>query len=85
MVELGHFMDPHEFHDARPKPGRGRRTAQDVVREAGRQASAVAESVYGQGGDLIEVIEGAIRGNPISSVLVAAALGYGIARLSHPR
>ena len=36
----------------------------------------MAESVYGQGGDLIDVIEGAIRGNPIGSVLVAAAMGY---------
>ena len=60
-------------------------TAQDVARKAGRQANAVAESVYGQGGDLIEVIEGAIRGNPIGSVLLAAAVGYGIARFSHRR
>jgi ElaB/YqjD/DUF883 family membrane-anchored ribosome-binding protein len=65
--------------------GQAAETAQGVAREAGRQASAVAESVYGQGGDLVDVIEGAIRGNPISSVLVAAAVGYGIARLSHRR
>ena len=60
-------------------------TAQDIARKAGRQASAVAESVHGQGGDLIEVIEGAIRDNPIGSVLLAAAVGYGIARFSHRR
>jgi hypothetical protein len=65
--------------------GHAAETAQDVAREARRQANAVVESAYGQGGDLVEVIEGAIRGNPISSVLVAAALGYGIARLSHRR
>lgn len=60
-------------------------TAQDVARKARRQASAVAESAYDQGGDLIGVIEGAIRGNPIGSVLLAAAFGYGIARFSHRR
>jgi hypothetical protein len=57
-------------------------TAEGVAREAGRRASAMAESAYGQGGDLIDVIEGAIRGNPIGSVLAAAAIGYGIAHLS---
>jgi ElaB/YqjD/DUF883 family membrane-anchored ribosome-binding protein len=65
--------------------GQAAETAQDVAREAGRQASAVTESVYGQGGDLIEVIEEAIRRNPVSSVVVAAAIGFGIARLSHFR
>jgi ElaB/YqjD/DUF883 family membrane-anchored ribosome-binding protein len=65
--------------------GHAAETAQDVAREARRQANAVVENAYDQGGDLIEVIEGAIRGNPISSVLMAAAIGYGIARLSHRR
>jgi ElaB/YqjD/DUF883 family membrane-anchored ribosome-binding protein len=60
-------------------------TAQGVAREAGRQARAVSQSTYGQSGDLIDVIEDTIRGNPISTVLVAAAIGYGIARLSHHR
>jgi ElaB/YqjD/DUF883 family membrane-anchored ribosome-binding protein len=65
--------------------GQAAETAQDVAREARRQASAVVESAYGQGGDLIEVIKDTIRGNPISSVLVAAAIGYGIAHLSYHR
>jgi ElaB/YqjD/DUF883 family membrane-anchored ribosome-binding protein len=50
-------------------------TAQDLARQVRRQAKPVVESAYGQGGDLIEVIEDAIRSKPISSVLVAAAIG----------
>jgi ElaB/YqjD/DUF883 family membrane-anchored ribosome-binding protein len=59
--------------------------AQEMARETGRQARAVAGTVYGQGTDVINVIEGAIRENPMGAILIAGAIGYGLAHFVHRR
>jgi ElaB/YqjD/DUF883 family membrane-anchored ribosome-binding protein len=56
-------------------------TAQEYVREAGRQAGAVAQTAYSQGSDLIDTVDGFVRDNAWGSVLIAAAVGYGLACL----
>jgi ElaB/YqjD/DUF883 family membrane-anchored ribosome-binding protein len=53
--------------------------ASEYAREAGRQASAAARTAYGQGGDMIDVVEGFARENVWGSLLIAAAVGYGLA------
>jgi ElaB/YqjD/DUF883 family membrane-anchored ribosome-binding protein len=53
--------------------------AGEYAREAGRQASAAARTVYGQSGDVIDVVEGFARENVWGSMLIAAAVGYGLA------
>jgi ElaB/YqjD/DUF883 family membrane-anchored ribosome-binding protein len=53
--------------------------AGEYAREAGRQASAAARTAYGQGGDVIGVVEGFARENVWGSLLIAAAVGYGLA------
>lgn len=55
--------------------------ASEYSREAGRQASAAAQSAYGAGGDALDMIENFTRGNVWGSLLIAAAVGYGIACL----
>ncbi len=57
--------------------------AQEMARQTGRQARAVAETAYRQGTDVIDVIEDAIREYPFGAVLIAGAIGYGMARLVH--
>jgi len=63
-------------------------TAQDYVRAAGRQAGVTAQTAYGaaqtaysQGSELLDAVGGFVRGNVWSSVLIAAAVGYGLASL----
>jgi hypothetical protein len=46
-------------------------------------ASTVANEASGQAGDVLSEIEGKIRQNPLLSVIVAAALGYTLARIRH--
>jgi ElaB/YqjD/DUF883 family membrane-anchored ribosome-binding protein len=60
-------------------------TVGEVANQAKNQASAAAEAVYEQGNELADVIEEAIRRNPWSAVLLAGAIGYGIARFSNWR
>jgi ElaB/YqjD/DUF883 family membrane-anchored ribosome-binding protein len=59
--------------------------AQDAVRSAGRRAGAAAEALRGQGGDVIDVIERTVADNPWSSVLIAGAIGFGLAQLLRRR
>jgi ElaB/YqjD/DUF883 family membrane-anchored ribosome-binding protein len=55
--------------------------AGDYSREAGRQASAAAQTAYGAGGDVLDVVESFTRQNVWGSLLLAAAVGYGLACL----
>jgi ElaB/YqjD/DUF883 family membrane-anchored ribosome-binding protein len=55
--------------------------AGEYAREAGRQASAAAQNAYGASGDMIDVVEGFARENVWGSLLIAAAVGYGVACL----
>ena len=59
--------------------------AQGVAREAGRQAAAAAQTLYGQGDAVRDVVERAVVGNPWSAILIAGALGYGLACLVKQR
>jgi hypothetical protein len=60
--------------------------AQEIAAEAGRQASAaaqtaygVAQSAYGTGNDMLDIVEDAARKNIWPALLVAGLLGYGLA------
>jgi ElaB/YqjD/DUF883 family membrane-anchored ribosome-binding protein len=53
--------------------------ARGLARQAGRRANAAAETVYGTGSDVADLVEGVVRQNPWASLLVAMAAGYGLA------
>jgi hypothetical protein len=55
--------------------------AQEYAVETGRQASAVARSAYGAGNDVLDTVEGLARENVWASLLIAGAIGYGLACL----
>jgi ElaB/YqjD/DUF883 family membrane-anchored ribosome-binding protein len=55
--------------------------AQQYAAEAGRQASAAVQTAYGTGNDALGVVEGFARENVWSSLLIAGAIGYGLACL----
>jgi hypothetical protein len=55
--------------------------AQQLAREAGRQATAAAETAYGAGGDVLSIVEDAARQNIWGALLIAGAVGYGLACL----
>ena len=55
--------------------------AGDYASAAGRQASAAAQSAYSTGGDALDIVESFTRENVWGSLLIAAAVGYGLACL----
>ncbi|HWE79174.1 MAG TPA: hypothetical protein VG270_11710 [Pseudolabrys sp.] len=55
--------------------------AGEYARVAGRQASAAAQSAYGTGNDVMDVVESFTRENVWGSLLIAGAIGYGLACL----
>jgi ElaB/YqjD/DUF883 family membrane-anchored ribosome-binding protein len=59
--------------------------AQDFARQSGRQATAAAESLYGQGNEVRDVIERTVVEHPWPALLIAAAIGYGMACVIHNR
>ena len=59
--------------------------AQGVAREAGKQARAAAQTLYGQGDVVRDVVERAVVANPWGAILIAGALGYGLACLVKQR
>ena len=54
---------------------------QELALEAGRQATAAAQSAYGTSNEVLDMVEDAIRQNPWSAVLLAGMAGYGLACL----
>jgi ElaB/YqjD/DUF883 family membrane-anchored ribosome-binding protein len=50
-----------------------------MAQEAGRQATAAAQTAYSQGNEMLDVVEDFVRGNVWASMLIAAAVGYGLA------
>jgi ElaB/YqjD/DUF883 family membrane-anchored ribosome-binding protein len=57
-------------------------TAGEYARDAGRQVTAAAQSAYGTGGDILDVVEDFARENVWSSLLIAGAIGFGLAALT---
>jgi ElaB/YqjD/DUF883 family membrane-anchored ribosome-binding protein len=55
--------------------------AQEVAGEVGRQASAAAQSAYSTGNEALDVVEGLVRENVWAGLLIAGAVGYGLACL----
>lgn len=55
--------------------------AGDYAREASRQAADAGKTAYRAGGDVLDLVEGLARENVWGSLLIAAALGYGLACL----
>ena len=55
--------------------------AQQLAHEAGRQVTAAAETAYGAGGDVLSIVEDAARQNILGALLIAGAVGYGLACL----
>ena len=53
--------------------------AQQLAAEAGRQASAAAQTAYGTGNDMLDTVEGMARENIWPALLIAGAVGYGLA------
>ena len=59
--------------------------AAGIARETGRRVGATAESVLGNGNAILDAMEGSIRENPWTALLIAGAAGYGISLLIHHR
>ena len=55
--------------------------AQEYATEAGRQATAAAQSAYSTGNDMLTRVESMTRNNVWPALLIAGALGYGLACL----
>ena len=55
--------------------------AGEYAREAGRQAGSAAQTAYNASGDMFDMVEGFTRENVWGSLLLAAAVGYGVACL----
>jgi ElaB/YqjD/DUF883 family membrane-anchored ribosome-binding protein len=55
--------------------------AGEYAREAGRHAGSAAQTAYGAGGDVLDIVESFTRENVWGSLLLAAAVGYGLACL----
>jgi ElaB/YqjD/DUF883 family membrane-anchored ribosome-binding protein len=51
------------------------------AQEFARQAGAAAQGLYGQGNVALDIVERAVVENPWGAILVAGALGYGLACL----
>jgi ElaB/YqjD/DUF883 family membrane-anchored ribosome-binding protein len=65
--------------------GEAAAAARQTVRAAGRRAGAAADAVREQGGDMLDAVERTMVENPWSSVLIAGAIGFGLAQLLHRR
>jgi len=59
--------------------------AQGMARQAAQQATAAAGTVYNQSLEARDVLEQAVVQNPFLSLLVAGAIGYGLACLVRNR
>lgn len=55
--------------------------AQEYATEAGRQATAAAQTAYNTGNDMLARVESMTRDNVWPALLIAGALGYGLACL----
>ena len=53
--------------------------AQEIAAEAGRQASAAAQTAYTTSNEVIDLVEDVARQNIWTSLLIAGAVGYGLA------
>jgi ElaB/YqjD/DUF883 family membrane-anchored ribosome-binding protein len=53
--------------------------ARTLAQDAGRRANAAAETVYGTGSEVADLVEDVVRQNPWASLFVAMAAGYGLA------
>jgi len=58
-------------------------TAQEIARRAREQASAATDTVYQQGARAGEYMTRNIREYPAAALLIAGAVGYGLAYLIH--
>ncbi|HWB48513.1 MAG TPA: hypothetical protein VG651_05350 [Stellaceae bacterium] len=55
--------------------------AQQYASEAGRQATAAAQTAYSTGNDMLGQVESLTRENVWPALLIAGAIGYGLACL----
>ena len=60
-------------------------TAQDLARRAREQAAAASDTLYRQGARAGEYLTHNVNEYPLEALLIAAAIGYGIAHLIHSR
>jgi ElaB/YqjD/DUF883 family membrane-anchored ribosome-binding protein len=77
---------------ARDIAGRGRdavqsagERVQSVAGELATQAGVAAETLYGRSTEARDYVERAVAANPFPALLIAGAIGYGIACLAHRR
>jgi ElaB/YqjD/DUF883 family membrane-anchored ribosome-binding protein len=60
-------------------------TAQDLARRAREQATAASDALYQQGMRAGEYLTENVNEYPLTALLIAGAIGYGIAFLFHAR
>jgi ElaB/YqjD/DUF883 family membrane-anchored ribosome-binding protein len=59
--------------------------ATEIARRAGRRIGEAAESAVGNGNAILGAMEGSIRENPWTALLLAGVAAYGISLLIHRR
>ena len=68
---------------ARDMAGRASETARDLANRARERAAPVAQAVYDQGARAGEYVTRNVHEYPATALLIAAAVGYGLAYLIH--
>jgi hypothetical protein len=68
--------------DLGARAGEAGTVAGEYAWDAGRQVTAAAQSAYCTGGDILDVVEDFARENVWSSLLIAGAIGFGLATLT---
>ncbi|HVC52177.1 MAG TPA: hypothetical protein VND87_09160 [Stellaceae bacterium] len=58
---------------------------QALARQAGHQAGAAAQNLYGQGSGLVAGLDRTVAENPLAALLIAGAIGYGVAWMTTRR
>jgi ElaB/YqjD/DUF883 family membrane-anchored ribosome-binding protein len=82
-TEAAHDMANRAREQAGSAMARAGETAQDLANRAREQAGPAAQAVYDQGARAGEYVTRNVHQYPTTALLIAAAVGYGLAYLIH--
>ena len=82
-TETARDMANHAAEQARSAMAKAGETAQDLASRAREQAAPAAQAVYDQGARAGEYVTSNVHQYPTTALLIAAAVGYGLAYLIH--
>ena len=82
-TETARDMANRAAEQARSAMAQAGETAQDLANRAREQAAPAAQAVYDQGARAGEYVTSNVHQYPMTALLIAAAVGYGLAYLIH--